>query len=298
MFNADWKLQALNGNYRKQLQAIFNNAEEMENKKGDISDWTTQDYAEYCARFRIYTYKGLSTFKSVLKNGYIKLLGKPYEELADLDLHLVYSKVQNLHIKVYWTSLISLMRTISTAIYDELESQDARSIFTYDSALVASMLLYCGIDFVQLPTIKRDAIIRNGIWSLDLPTKIAKQTRESEEIMRYARQNSKLEEEYRINLPLVRDGKSDERELSYGAYRRILTELNNTDLMSVEKKNYDITTQNIVLSGEFSRYYNKYGTIEKPDMSVLEPISHREYVKVNDVSELYNLYTLYCMLAT
>ncbi len=291
MYDADKKLAIMNQtSYKLILQAIFNNSEEMEHRLGDISNWITQDFAEYCARYRIYTSKSLSTFKSAVKLGYIKPLGISTDEIDDLDLHLVYSKVQNLHIRVFWSDVNKLVRTIRNALEDDVND---RRIFTYNGVIVASALMYCGIDFKDIPKIKRDDVVSKGIWSIDFPTPITRQSVAAELIMQYAKQDINLMEEWHIGLPLVRGGALGQNELSYNSYRLFLSNANN--VATRNPTDYDITMQNIVLSGELTRVYDKIGSAKNYDPAILENIPQREYVKVSRIQDLQNLYTLYCM---
>ena len=290
MYDTEKKLNYLNGKYKAQLQAIFNNSEQMERKLGDIADWTTQNYAEYCARHRIFTSKSLSTFKSPLKIDYIKAMGKSSDEIDDLDLHLVYSKVQDLHIKVFWSDVNKLVRTIRNALEDDVND---RRIFTYNGVIVASALMYCGIDFKDIPKIKRDDVVNKGIWSMDFPTSITRQSVAAELIMQYAKQDINLMEEWHIGLPLVRGGALGQNELSYNSYRLFLSNANNVATRS--PTDYDITMQNIVLSGELTRVYGKIGSAKNYDPAILANIPQREYVKISRIQDLQNLYTLYCM---
>lgn len=290
MYDTEKKLNYLNGKYKAQLQAIFNNSEQMERKLGDIADWTTQNYAEYCARHRIFTGKSLSTFKSSLKIDYIKAMGKSSDEIDDLDLHLVYSKVQNLHIRVFWSDVNKLVRTIRNACEDDVND---RRIFTYNGIVTASALMYCGVDFKDLSKVKRDDVVNKGIWSMDFPTHIKRQSIAAELIMQYAKQDIYLMEEYYLGLPLVRGGASGRSELSYNSYRLFLPNANN--VVTRSSTDYDITTQNIVLSGELTRVYDKIGSAKNYDPAILMNIPQREYVKISRIQDLQNLYTLYCM---
>lgn len=291
MYDADKKLNIMNQtSYKLILQAIFNNSEEMEHRLGDISNWITQDFAEYCARYRIYTSKSLSTFKSAIKLGYIKPLGISTDEIDDLDLHLVYSKVQNLHIRVFWSDVNKLVRTIRNALEDDAND---RRIFTYNGIVTASALMYCGVDFKDLSNVKRDDVVNKGIWSMDFPTHIKRQSIAAELIMQYAKQDINLMEEYYFGLPLVRGGASGRSELSYNSYRLFLSNANN--VVTRSSTDYDITTQNIVLSGELTRVYGKIGSAKNYDPAILENIPQREYVKISRIQDLQNLYTLYCM---
>lgn len=291
MYDAEKKLSYMNGTYGRQLQAIFNGCEPIEQRIGDISDWTTQDYAEYCAIQRIFTTKSLSTFKSSLKIDYIKAQGKPTDEIDDLDLHLVYTKVQNLHIKVFWTDVNKLVRSIRNACEDGLND---RRLFTYNSIITASALMYCGVDFKDLCEIKRDAVLRNGIWSMDFPTKIPRQSIAAELIMQYARQDTNLQEECFPGLPLVRGGMLGRSDLSYNSYRMFLSNANNAPERSIT--DYSLTTQDIVLSGELTRMYQQIGNTKEYDPALLDRISQREYVKISRKLDLQNLYLLYCMI--
>ena len=290
MYDTEKKLNYLNGKYKAQLQAIFNNSEQMERKLGDIADWTTQNYAEYCARHRIFTGKSLSTFKSSLKIDYIKAMGKSSDEIDNLDLHLVYSKVQDLHIKVFWSDVNKLVRTIRNALEDDVND---RRIFTYNGVIVASALMYCGIDFKDIPKIRRDDVVSKGIWSMNFPTSITRQSVAAELIMQYAKQDINLMEEWHIGLPLVRGGALGQNELSYNSYRLFLSNANNVATRS--PTDYDITMQNIVLSGELTRVYGKIGSAKNYDPAILANIPQREYVKISRIQDLQNLYTLYCM---
>lgn len=291
MYDADKKLAIMNQtSYKLILQAIFNNSEEMEHRLGDISNWITQDFAEYCARYRIYTSKSLSTFKSAIKLGYIKPLGISTDEIDDLDLHLVYSKVQNLHIRVFWSDVNKLVRTIRNALEDDAND---RRIFTYNGVIVASALMYCGIDFKDLSTIKRDDVVSKGIWSYNLPVKIPRQSIAAELVMQYAKQSVDLMEEVYPGLPLVRGGMTGRKPLSFNSYRMFLSNANN--VVTRSPIDYDITIQNIVLSGEFTRIYGIIGNSKDYDPMVMETIPMREHIKISNIAELQNLYALYCM---
>ena len=290
MYNAEMKLRYLNGTYKNQLKAIFNNSEPMERRLGDMSDWTTQDFAEYCARQRIFTSKNLSTFKSPIKIDYIKAMGKPTDEIDDLNLHLIYSKVQDLHIKVFWTDVNKLVRSIRNACEDGLND---RRLFTYNTVITASALMYCGIDFKDLPTIKRDDVVRNGIWSMDLPTKIPRQSIAAELIMQYAKQDTNLMEEYMTGLPLVRGGTAGHNALTDTSYRIYLTNANSA--LNRSPTDYDLTIQNIVISGELSRVYEKIGNTKNYDPAILQNIPNRQNVRIKKILDLQNLYLLYCM---
>ena len=298
MYNSDSKIKCLESKYWIQLRAIFNNAETMEERYGDISGWLMPQYAEYCAQFRVLTRKNLSAFKTAIKS-YLKIMNVEPDEINDLDLHLVQSKVQELHVGVFWTDLNDLYRcirdTADNSKFDDERGYNVRetTIFSYNSVITTSILLFCGLDFDELTAIKRDEVLRNGIWSYDFPTRIPKQSRIAELIQNYARQDRQLREEEETGLPLVRGGKLGKQSLTKEVYRSILSKINNT---SVTTFDYDFTAQNIVLSGEFFRIHEKYGGIENVDYEILRPVSRRDYVKINDVHELYALYQLYCMI--
>ena len=270
--------------YARQLKAIFNNAEFMEGRYGDISDWITPQYEEYCARNHIFTRKSLSTFKSALKNGYISQLGKSADELDALRRKKVCDAAKYYNVKVYWYSPGELLQTIRNT----LDQEEVCGIFVRNTIVTASLLLYCGLSFEEMTQIKRDDVVSHGIWSINLPTKIERQTMEAQLVMLYAKQNPFLVDEDTLGLPLLRGGNSGKNKFSLKNYTRLLS-------MIAVQSEYNITVRDILLSGEFGRIYKMYGEPLK-DTDIFAPICKKDYVKINDPAEIRNLYELYCLL--
>lgn len=270
--------------YSKHLQAIFNNSMYMEQKYGDISDWITPQYAEYCARNFIFSQKNLRNFKTPLKMGYFRPMGKLSYELDELDIDKVYKAAKDYNIKAYWFTASELLQTIRNT----LDQEAMCGIFARNTVTTASLLLYCGLSFNELEAIKRDDVLSKGIWSVNFPTKIERQTLESQFIMQYAQQGLDLMPEYMTGLQLVRGGKSGRNSFSFGSYQRTIFLMNG-------KSEYDISIKNIILSGEFRRIYEKYGTdIKEPE--IFQPICQNKDVKIKDKKEIQNLYRLFCIL--
>lgn len=278
----------LDSKYGKILQATFNNAIPLETKFNlEIADWTTEQYAEYCAVNRVYSYKALSTFKSSIKE-YIRLIGNNTDEIIDLTIDAVYGKVRdNKNIGVFWKNTRQLTQTIRNA-YENVN----RSVFVRNSVITMSLLLFCGLNYNEAMKLPRDRVTRSGIWTEYLPTKIQKNTMEAELVMSYARTAYDMTEEYYPNLPLVRGGKDGRKEFTELSY---LTALRRMNSQQTSTPIYNITAQNIVLSGEFLRLYEKIGAVDKPETLMLEQISERDFVRLSP-REIQYLYSLYCML--
>lgn len=278
----------LDSKYGKVLQATFNNAVPLEMKfHAEIADWTTEQFAEYCAINRVYSYKALSTFKSSIKE-YVRLVENDTNRIAELTIDMVYRKIRdNKNIGIFWKNTRQLTQTIRNA-YENVN----QSVFVRNSVITMSLLLFCGLNYKHAASLPRDRVMRSGIWTENLPTKIEKNTMEAELVMSYARSAYDMTEEYYPNLPLVRGGKDGRKEFTELSY---LTSLRRMNSQQTSTPIYNITAQNIVLSGEFLRLYEKIGAVNKPETLILEQISERDFVRLPP-REIQYLYSLYCML--
>ena len=291
MYEPNRKKIGLDSKYGINLKAIFNNAEYMEHQYGEISTWTTQQYAEYAAKFRILTFKGLSTFKSIVKY-YVEISGEDTAEIVDLNIDTVYEAVKRLKIPVFWKDA----RTCASTVRHSLETAETRElgVFVCDSVTSASILLYCGLEYDEIMKLKRDSVLRNGIWSYDFPTPIARNSVESRIIMDYARVNRLGLEEQEVGLPLIRGSRAGTKPLEERMYLYWM-KVSNGFNPDVAAPSYDVTPQNVVLSGEFARLYKNIGNNVPLDETIGHIKTSRNYVKPQ-VKDLKYLYKLYCML--
>ena len=289
MYEPKNKQLGINSKYGYELGSLFRATEAMEYQYGDLSGWTTQQFAEFLAKNRRLSYRACISFKCIVKH-YIELCGEDTAEISDLTVEDVYKEVVRLNIPVFWYST----RGLATTVRYSMETTEMREcgVFISDSIITASILLFCGLDFQELVKVRRDDVLRNGIWSFDFPTKIERNTIESKIIMDYARSNIDGGEEVRALLPLVRGGKSGRQPLTEKAYLWKIRVANggNPDMA---RPGYEVTPQSITLSGEFVRLYAKIGDTT-PSKEELESIKQRGYVKIQ-IKDIEWFYKLFCM---
>ena len=285
MYNEKIKSRYVIGTYKKQLQATFNHAEPLEAKWGDISDWSTAQYAEYAARFRIFTKLSLKGFRVPLKNGYIIPLGKSSDKLDRLTIDNIYKVVKTLPIGIFWDNATTLIQTVRAAA-----EQNRMSFFATDTVSILAGLLWSGMSLDDAVNLQRDDVVLRGMAAFNTPREIKSGSYVEMLIQKYAVTNrfNRLEEEK--GLPFLRGGRLGQQSINKRRFGNLLSEIN----MSQQGRTiYDISPTMIVLSGEYTSLYEKYGGRNLLSESDISRVCSIDTVRLSS-SDVAVLYKLYC----